>query len=101
MSDVKNEFRTCPATGLKVHMPAERLMYVYAVSAVVCLLIGGAMAILIALTRWPAVHLLPADLFYRFLTAHGMNMLVFWIVMFEMAGLILGLLPFWAQGSLR
>jgi cytochrome c oxidase subunit 1 len=71
-------------------MPAERLMHAYAVVAVVCLLLGGVMAILIGLTRWPAVHLLPADLFYRFLTAHGINMLVFWIVMFEMAGVMFG-----------
>ncbi len=83
-----SEFRTCETTGLKVHLPAERLFYVNAVVAVVCLLIGGIMAILIALTRWQAVHLLPADLFYRFVTAHGMNMLVFWIVFFEMAGLL-------------
>ncbi|PCI27748.1 MAG: cytochrome C oxidase subunit I [SAR324 cluster bacterium] len=88
MSNHANEFRTCPATGLKVHMPAERLMYVYAVTAVVCLLLGGVMAILLALTRWPAIHLLPADLFYRFLTAHGVNMLIFWVVLFEMAGVM-------------
>jgi cytochrome c oxidase subunit 1 len=68
-------------------MPAERLIYWNAVLAVVFLLIGTSMAILIALTRWPAVHLLPADLFYRFLTAHGLNMLVFWIVFFEIAGI--------------
>jgi len=82
------QFRTCETTGLKVHLPGERLFYVHAVTAVVALLTGGVMALLIALTRWPAVHLLPADLFYRFLTAHGINMLVFWIVFFEMAGLI-------------
>ena len=76
------EFRTCGTTGLKVHLPAERLFYVNAVTAVVALLVGGVMALLIALTRWPAVHLLSADLFYRFLTAHGLNMLVFWIVFF-------------------
>jgi len=82
------EFRTCGTTGLKVHLPAERLFYVNAVTAVVALLVGGVMALLIALTRWPAVHLLSADLFYRFVTAHGLNMLVFWIVFFEMAGLL-------------
>ncbi|MBF0276294.1 MAG: cbb3-type cytochrome c oxidase subunit I [SAR324 cluster bacterium] len=87
-SNYASEFRTCGTTGLKVHLPAERLFYVNAVTAVVALLVGGIMAILIALTRWPAVHLLPADLFYRFLTAHGLNMLVFWIVFFEMAGLL-------------
>lgn len=88
MTDVANQFRTCQTTGLKVHLPAQRLMWATAVCAVVFLTIGGVLAILIALTRWPAVHFLPQDLFYRFVSAHGVNMLVFWIVFFEMAGLI-------------
>lgn len=88
ITDITNQFRTCPTTGLKVHMPAQRLIWINAVSAVVFLLVGGILALLIALTRWPAVHLLPQDLFYRFVTAHGINMLVFWIVFFEMAGVI-------------
>lgn len=90
LSEISKQFRTCPTTGLKVHLPAQRLIWINAVSAVVFLLVGAVMAILIALTRWPAVHLLPQDLFYRFVTAHGINMLVFWIVFFEMAGLIFG-----------
>src|SRR5678815_5361009 len=40
---------------------------------------------LIALTRWPAVHLLPADWFYRLVTFHGLNMLILWILFFEVA----------------
>ena len=40
------EFRTCGTTGLKVHLPAERLFYVNAVTAVVALLVGGVMALL-------------------------------------------------------
>jgi cytochrome c oxidase subunit 1 len=40
---------------------------------------------LLALTRWQAVHLLPADWYYRILTAHGFNMLIFFIIFFEMA----------------
>lgn len=88
MSKFVNQFRTCPSTGLKVHMPAQKLIWANAVTAVVFLLLGGVLALLIALTRWPAVHLLPQDLFYRFITAHGMTMLVFWIVFFEMAGVI-------------
>ncbi len=90
MKDYSHQFRTCETTGLKIHLPAQKLIWVNAVSAVVFLLVGAVMAILIALTRWPAVHLLPQHLFYRFITAHGMNMLVFWIVFFEMAGLIFG-----------
>ena len=38
-----------------------------------------------ALTRWPAVHLLPADWFYLALTAHGFDVLLVWILFFEIA----------------
>ena len=78
-------FRTCPESGLQFHKPAEHLMRANAVLAVVILLIGGISALLVTLTRWPAVHLLPADRFYQLLTAHGVNMLIFWIISFEMA----------------
>ena len=78
-------FRTCPTTGLLFHEPAEKLMRWNAVVGVVCLLIGGLLAIGVVLTRWQAVHWLPPDRFYQVLTAHGINMLVFWIIFFEMA----------------
>ena len=78
-------FRTCPATGLKFHEPAEALMKANAVAAVVSLLVGGVLALLVLLTRWPAVHLLPADWFYLVLTGHGVDMLIFWIIFFEIA----------------
>jgi len=78
-------FRTCPATGLLFHEPAEKLMRWNAVVAVVALLVGGILAVGVLLTRWQAVHLLQADLFYQFLTAHGLNMLVYWIIFFEIA----------------
>ena len=90
MATESAQFRTCPVTGLKVHLPAENLIKANAVAAVVFILIGGILALLVALTRWPAVHLLPADLFYRALTAHGLNMLIFWIIFFEIAGLYFG-----------
>jgi cytochrome c oxidase subunit 1 len=78
-------FRICPSTGLVFHEPAEALIRWNAVVAVVALLVGGLLAIGVLLTRWQAVHLLPADLFYQFLTAHGLNMLVYWIIFFEIA----------------
>jgi cytochrome c oxidase subunit 1 len=78
-------FRTCPESGLQFHKPAEQLMRINAVLAVVILLVGGITALLVTLTRWPAVHLLPADRFYQILTLHGVNMLIFWIITFEMA----------------
>jgi len=60
-------------------------MWVNAVTAVVALLVGGILAIGVVLTRWPAVHWLAADTFYMVLTAHGIDMLIFWIIFFEVA----------------
>jgi cytochrome c oxidase subunit I len=81
----QEQFRICPESGLQFHKPAEQLMRANAVIAVVMLLIGGIAALGVTLTRWPAVHLLPADRFYQVLTLHGVNMLIFWIIFFEMA----------------
>lgn len=78
-------FRTCGYTGLKVDLAAQRLIKVNAVAAVLFLALGGLMGILVAMTRWPAVHLLPADWFYLVLTGHGANVLLFWILFFEIA----------------
>ena len=78
-------FRTCPVTARRIDRQAERLIRVNAVVAVVALLIGAIAALLLALTRWQAVHLLPAVWYYRILGVHGMNMLIFFIIFFEMA----------------
>jgi cytochrome c oxidase subunit 1 len=78
-------FRTCPESGLQFHKSAEWLIRANAVAAIVMLLIGGITALMVTLTRWPAVHLLPADRFYQILTLHGINMLIFWIIFFEIA----------------
>jgi cytochrome c oxidase subunit 1 len=80
-----NAFRVCPDTGLKFHRPAEALMKANAVAAVVFLLVGGLLGLGVGLTRWPEVHLLGADAFYKVLTGHGINVLIFWIIFFEMA----------------
>ena len=42
-------FRTCPTTGLKVHLPAENLIKANAVAAVVFLAVGGLFGLLVAL----------------------------------------------------
>src|SRR5262245_11172902 len=81
----ETKFRTCPATGLKIDVAAERLIRANAVAAVVFLAIGGTFGLLVALTRWPAVHLLSADMFYLALTAHGLDVLLLWIIFFEIA----------------
>jgi len=78
-------FRRCPVTGLNVHRDAENLVKVNAVVAIVALLVGAIAGLLLVLTRWQAVHLLSAVWYYRLLTAHGLNMLIFFIIFFEMA----------------
>jgi cytochrome c oxidase subunit I len=85
------EVRTCDTTGLKVCLNASLFVKLNAVVAAVFLLLGGVAALLLALTRAPAIHLLPADWYYRLLTFHGLNMLIFWILFFEMA--ILAFVP--------
>jgi cytochrome c oxidase subunit I len=82
---VASLFRTCPTTGLRVNRSAESLIKANAVAAVVFLMIGGLFGLSVALTRWPAVHLLPANWFYLALTAHGLDVLLVWIIFFEMA----------------
>ena len=79
------QFRICQTTGLRVYKSAENLIKANAVVAVVFLLVGGLFGLMVALTRWKAVHLLPADWFYLALTAHGINLLIVWIIFFEMA----------------
>lgn len=78
-------YRVCGTTGRKIYGDAEKLIRAHAVMSVVMLLIGGISALGVLLTRWQAVHLLPADWFYRILTVHGLTMLVFFILFFEMA----------------
>ena len=78
-------YRTCDVTGLKVEKQGELFTKLNAVASIVALLIGAVAAILLVLTRWQAVHLLPADWYYRILGVHGMSMLIFFIIFFEMA----------------
>lgn len=84
------QYRICQSTGLRVYKSAENLIKANAVVAVVFLAIGGLFGLMVALTRWKAVHLLPADWFYLVLTAHGINVLIVWIIFFEIAVLYFG-----------
>jgi cytochrome c oxidase subunit 1 len=77
--------RTCPITGLVVNRDSERLVRWNAVAGIVFFLVGVVAALLLALTRWQAVHLLAPVWYYRMLTLHGLNMLIFFIIFFEMA----------------
>ncbi|MDH4261492.1 MAG: cbb3-type cytochrome c oxidase subunit I [Spirochaetia bacterium] len=85
MNAIADLFRKCPVTGLKVDKNAENLIKANAVVAVVFMLLGVIAAFGIVLTRWQAVHLLNAEWYYRLLTSHGLNMLIFFIIFFEMA----------------
>jgi cytochrome c oxidase subunit 1 len=81
----ETRFRTCPTTGVRIDLAAQALIKANAVAGVIFLAIGGLFGLSVALTRWPAVHLLPADWFYLALTAHGLDVLLLWIIFFEIA----------------
>ncbi len=85
VATLADPFRTCQFTGRRIHHQAEALVKANAVVAVVALLIGAIAALLLVLTRWQAVHLLEPTWYYRILTLHGLNMLIFFIIFFEMA----------------
>ncbi len=78
-----NEVRTCDTTGLKVCLSAQTFIKLNAVAAVLSLTVGAVAAVLLVLTRWQAVHLLGPVWYYRTITAHGINMLIFWIIFLE------------------
>ncbi len=80
-----DQVRACDTTSLPVCLTAQKFIKLHAVVAVVFLLVGGIAALALGLTRWPAVHLLDAQWYYRLLTLHGLNMLIFWILNFEIA----------------
>jgi len=83
-------FRTCDVTGFKVDLRAEKIARLNAVVAVVSFLIAIIAALLLVLTRWQMFHILPVDWYYRVLTLHGLDGLVFWIIFFELAALVFG-----------
>lgn len=80
--------RTCAVTGFVVDRNAQRLTLANAVIAVVLLAAGGAMAVLIALQRQGLP--ISDEWWYRLLASHGVTMLLFWILFFEVAGLYFG-----------
>ena len=96
MTTVATTYRTCPRSGLQFERQAELLIKAHAFFGVVWLAIGGLLAIGVVLTRWPAIRWLEADTFYMVLTAHGMDMLIFWLIFFE-----IGLLHFCSSVILR
>ncbi|MBI5588831.1 MAG: cbb3-type cytochrome c oxidase subunit I [Deltaproteobacteria bacterium] len=79
------DFRTCSISGLKIDKASENLVRWNLIAAFATLAVGGLFALLVALTRWPSVHLLPLEFYYRFLTLHGIDALLAWIIFFEIA----------------
>ncbi len=77
------EFITCPDTGLHLNKSVIPLSKANMFTAAVYLLAGGILGLGVALTRWPAVHLLPSEWFYIALTGHGAAVLLFWVHFFE------------------
>lgn len=83
-------FRTCEVTGLRIHRSAEVEVKRFGLTAVVALVLGGIAALLVALTRWEVVGLLDPESFYKYLSLHAWNLLIFWMVFMEVAILYVG-----------
>ncbi|MEQ9103082.1 MAG: cbb3-type cytochrome c oxidase subunit I [Rhodothermales bacterium] len=83
-------FRTCSVTGMRIDRTAENFVKIFGLTAVVALVMGGISAILVVLTRWEVVGLLPPDAFYNWLSVHAWNLLIFWMVFMEVAILYVG-----------
>ncbi|MEE9615135.1 MAG: cbb3-type cytochrome c oxidase subunit I [Thermodesulfobacteriota bacterium] len=78
-----SETRICSLSGLKIEKNAETLIMWNVVAGVALLAAGGLFGLLMALTRWPSVHLLDIQWYYRLLTLHGVDALLAWIIFFE------------------
>ena len=78
-------FSKSPIGKKKVHQDANNLIKLNVLASFFVFAIGLVSAILLVFTRWQVVHLLPVEWYYRILTSHGLNMLIFFILFFEMA----------------
>ena len=84
-------FRTCSVTGLNIHRSAEVHVKLFGLTAVIAMIVGGIFAFSVAMTRWEVVGLIGEfDGYYRHLSMHAWNLLIFWMVFMEIAVLYVG-----------
>ncbi|WP_458205700.1 cytochrome c oxidase subunit I [Haladaptatus sp. NG-SE-30] len=83
-------FRTCSVTGLQIHRSAENMVKLHGLTGVIALLVGGIFAFFVAMTRWELIGLVSPNDFYRYLSMHAWNLLIFWMVFMEIAILYVG-----------
>ncbi|MFC7058445.1 hypothetical protein [Halovenus salina] len=84
-------FRTCSVTGLNIHRSAEVHVKLFGLTAVIAMIVGGLFAFSVAMTRWEVVGLIGEfDGYYRHLSMHAWNLLIFWMVFMEIAVLYVG-----------
>ena len=84
----RDDFRVCPVTSFRVDRSAELLMVGHAVIAILAMALGGIAALYIGLHKMPSdagfLAVSDAD-YYKWVEIHGFNMLIFWMVWFEVA----------------
>jgi cytochrome c oxidase subunit 1 len=84
-------FRTCSVTGLNIHRSAEVHVKLFGLTAVIALIVGGIFAFTVSMTRWEVIGLIGEfDGYYRHLSMHAWNILIFWMVFMEIAILYVG-----------
>ncbi len=80
--------RVCNVTDFIVDRNGQRLALTNAVTGVVLLAFGGTLALLIALQRQGLP--ISDEWWYRLLASHGVTMLLFWLLFFEVGALYWG-----------
>ncbi len=82
---IGREYVVDPFLGFAVHRSTRRLMLAFLATAFAVLFLGAVAAVLVVLTRAPAVELLDPDAYYKTLTFHGVLMLTMFPHLFESA----------------
>ena len=80
--------RVCNVTGFVINRDGQQLALANVVGGILMLAAGGVMALLIAFQRQGIP--ISDDWWYRLLASHGVTMLLFWILLFEVGALYWG-----------
>lgn len=74
--------RVCPVTRFHVYSKTERLIGINVVTAILFMVVGG-ISVLFVLFARTVPNIVAPNIYYPALSLHGWNMLIFWIIFFE------------------
>ncbi|MBI3976781.1 MAG: cbb3-type cytochrome c oxidase subunit I [Chloroflexi bacterium] len=80
---LERDYLRDPLLGFAIHRPTRRFILAFFTTAYIVLGLGALAALLVVLTRAPAIKLLAPDSYYQWLTFHGVLMLTMFPHLFE------------------